>query len=64
MAPISIKSAKTAATTKPTTGSGPDSADTPVKQEKKNYKKINILVRIIFLVNNKNKISMISRLID
>ena len=40
MAPISIKNAKTAATTKPTTGSGPDSADTPVnKKKKKNYKK-------------------------
>jgi len=35
MAPISIKNAKTVATTKPTMGSGPDSADTPVKQEKK-----------------------------
>ena len=36
MAPISIKNAKTAATTKPTTGSGPDSADTPVNKKKKN----------------------------
>jgi len=54
MAPISVKNAKTAATTKPTMGSGPVSADTPVKQEKKTLYKINILVRIIFLVNKKN----------
>ena len=55
MAPISIKNAMTAATTKPTMGSGPVSADTPVNQEENKLYQINILVLLSFLLIKKNK---------